>query len=64
MLWASRAALCLLSQRLASAWAQPRCFHWLLRDARALKAPVPCAGQIQLWELSAQVSAAIQAQLP
>jgi hypothetical protein len=51
-------------RRLASAWAQPGCFHWLLRDARALKAPVPCSGQVQLWELSGEVSAAIDAQLP
>ena len=50
-------------QAVASAWAQPRCFHWLLRDARALKTPVPCSGQIQLWELSSEVSAAIDAQL-
>ena len=50
-------------QAVASAWAQPRCFHWLLRDARALKTPVPCSGQIQLWELSSKVSAAIDAQL-
>ena len=47
----------------ASAWAQRGCFHWLLRDARALGAPVPCAGQKNVWALSDDVSAAIAAQL-
>ena len=50
-------------QPLASAWAQPGCFHWLLRDARALKAPVPCSGQKSVWTLSEDVAEAIAAQL-
>ena len=50
-------------QPLDSDWAQRGCFHWLLRDARPLALPVPCAGQKNIWALSGEVIAAIAAQL-
>lgn len=51
------------NEPLASPWAQPRCFHWRLRDARPLTTPVPCAGHPQVWQLSDDLIAAIDAQL-
>ena len=48
---------------LDDAWAQPGCFHWLLRDARPLKEPVQCLGQRDLWRPSDEVLAAIHSQL-
>ena len=48
---------------LESPWAQPGCFHWLLRDARPLKTPVPCGGSRDVWKLSEELTEAIQAQL-
>ena len=44
-----------------SDWAQPRCYHWQLRHARALEVPVPCAGQKNVWTLSGELIAAINA---
>lgn len=48
---------------LESPWAQPGCFHWLLRDARPLKVPVPCSGSRDVWKLSEELTEAIRAQL-
>ena len=50
-------------QPLASDWARPASFHWLLKHAQLLKAPVPCAGQPHVWQLSEDLAAAVAAQL-
>lgn len=30
-------------------WAEPDCYHWILRDIRVLRRPIPCKGALQLW---------------
>ena len=32
-----------------SRWALPGQYHWVLRDARPLRRPIPCAGRLGLW---------------
>jgi hypothetical protein len=48
---------------LASPWAQPRCYHWTLRGAVLLPTPVMCPGSREVWKLSEEQSAAVEAQL-
>lgn len=45
-----------------SPWAMPRSWHWLLTNARALAEPVTCTGRLGLWDLPADVEAALLAQ--
>ena len=46
-----------------SPWANPRSWHWLLKDARPLADPVPCKGALGLWRLPDEVEKAVRAQL-
>jgi ASCH domain len=49
---------------LNSPWAERSAgFHWLLRAAVLLPAPMPCSGSREVWTLSAGQSAAMDAQL-
>jgi hypothetical protein len=44
-------------------WAVAGQFHWRLADRRQLPEPVPCKGRLGLWDLTAEVKAAVMAQL-
>jgi hypothetical protein len=44
-------------------WAQPGQVHWLLANARPLAEPVPCRGQLNVWEVLPEVEAAVLDQL-
>lgn len=46
-----------------SPWAVPGEHHWQLANVRALAEPVPCKGQLGLWDLPADVEAAVRGQL-
>ena len=46
-----------------SPWANPRSWHWLLKDVRRLADPVPCKGALGLWRLPGEVEKAVRAQL-
>jgi hypothetical protein len=34
-----------------SQWAMPNCWHWILRNPRALKRPIPWSGRLGLFEI-------------
>jgi hypothetical protein len=44
-------------------WAIAGQNHWRLANARALAEPVPCKGRLGLWNLPADVEAAVRQQL-
>lgn len=44
-------------------WGGPDCVAWLLDGVRALRHPVPCAGQLGLWQLPAAVEAEVLQQI-
>src|SRR5690606_28490894 len=44
-------------------WAIPGQRHWQLVNAQALPDPAPCKGRLGLWDLPADVEAAIRVQL-
>lgn len=45
-------------------WGMSGYFHWTLADVAALPEPVPAKGALGFWTPSADVLAAVQAQLP
>jgi len=46
-----------------SRWAVPGQEHWHLVGVRPLDEPVPCKGRLSLWDLPAEVEAAVLAQI-
>lgn len=44
-------------------WAISQQYHWMLANPRPLAEPVPCKGQVGLWELPDDVEAAVLAQI-
>jgi len=46
-----------------SGWAVPGSWHWMIADVRPLDRPVPCRGMPGLWDVSAEVEAAVREQL-
>jgi hypothetical protein len=36
------------------------CYAWLLRDPRLLAAPLPCRGRLMIWDVPAELLAALE----
>ena len=47
-----------------SPWAMEEHWHWVLDDQRMLDEPVPCSGQLSLWEPPAAAMRKVRRQLP
>ena len=44
-----------------SPWAAPGRWHWLLRDPVVFNMPIPCRGMLGLWNVPAELEAAVEA---